>query len=87
MFCQSCVHFAFAHVAVHMFQSFVIRCIILNTHLCILCQSLPSKFCQWLEYHLYIDNMHQPLFLMLTELHPTATTYRNIKILSTGAYF
>ena len=38
MFCQSCVHFAFAHVAVHMFQSFVIRCIILNTHLCILCQ-------------------------------------------------
>ena len=60
MFCQSCVHFAFAHVAVHMFQSFVIHCIILNTHLCILCQSLPSKFCQWLEYHLYIDNMHQP---------------------------
>ena len=30
MFCQTCVHFAFAHVAVHMFQSFVIRCIILK---------------------------------------------------------
>ena len=52
-----------------------------------LCQNLPSKFCQWLEYHLYIDNMHQPLFLMLTELHPTATTYCKIGILSTGAYF
>ena len=66
------VNFCFAYVAVRIIQRFVIQgCIILNTHLCILCENVPHKVCQWLEY-LYIDNMHQPLFLILRF---TPTTY------------